>query len=233
MNVELLCSMESEEAKRLLAFTKNTRLMNSPTGVPLDVSIENMNYIANTIKSSWEFIDFTFLVTGVSRACTHQMVRTRHGTYAQQSMRVTDMGDYDYVMPEGLSDAANAIIGNVNSVIKGAYRELIEVGTSPEDARGILPTNIATSIICKYNLRTFSELVNSRSGGRTQSEYQSVVKKMASIVIVEYPWMTPFLYPQGINYFDEIEAFAKEHYAGDVLAKGQLLKIVDKMRGVK
>ena len=53
--------------------------------------------MANTIPSSWEFVDYTFLVTGVSRAYTHQQVRTRAASYAQQTMRVLNMGEFDYI----------------------------------------------------------------------------------------------------------------------------------------
>ena len=45
-----------------------------------------------------------------------------------------------------------------------------------------------------------------------------------------HPWAEKFLFQQGRDYFKEIEEFAEKEYGGDLLKKGQLLKIVDKMR---
>ncbi len=111
---------------------------------------------------------------------------------------------------------------------------MISEGVAAEDARSILPTNISTNIVCKFNLRTFSDLVKSRSGGRTQSEYQQVVKAMTNEVLRVHPWAELFLFgDHDRNYFDEIEEFAEKEFGNDLKKKGELLKIVDKMRKEK
>jgi flavin-dependent thymidylate synthase len=226
------------DAAALLLFTKNTRL-NMTAGSyqsisersPAEVAKE-LAYIAGTIPSSWEFVDYVFAVEGVSRAYTHQQVRTRAASYAQQSMRVLDMCEFDYVMTEGnLADPCIPdLINKLKLHISGTYKMMRALGQAPEDCRGILPTNIATNMICKFNLRTMSELCRSRTGGRTQSEYQQVLSAMAEEVIGVHPWAEQFLFPKGRDYFAEIEAFAAKEYGGDLLKKGELLKIVDKMR---
>jgi len=226
------------DAIDLLLFTKATRLTLSPSllneirSIPYEEKLEQLEYMANTIPSSWEFVDYSFLVEGVSRAYTHQQVRTRAASYAQQTMRVLEMGEYDYILTDRNKESAKAqaIIKATNEVIRKAYLELIEIGQPAEDARGILPTNIATNIVCKFNLRTFVDLAKSRSGGRTQSEYQKVVNAMVDEVLKVHPWAEKFLFQKGRDYFAEIERFADEEYGGDLLKKGKLLKIVDKMR---
>jgi thymidylate synthase ThyX len=125
---------------------------------------------------------------------------------------------------------ARGVVDIVNANIRAAYRSLLELGLPAEDARGILPTNIATNICAKFNLRTLSELVQSRSGGRTQAEYRNVIDAMADAVLAVHPWAEPFLFRHGRNYFAELEAFAEAEYGGDLLKKGRLLKIVDAMR---
>jgi len=225
-------------AAQLLVFTKATRLTMAPALLaeiqsrPAEAIEQELAYMAETIPSSWEFVDYVFLVEGVSRAYTHQQVRTRAGSYAQQTMRVLDMGKYDYVYTDRnkADQVSMAIIDKTNRYIQGAYSTLIQSGVAPEDARGILPTNIATNIVCKFNLRTLSELCKSRTGGRTQSEYQQVVNAMADAVLAVHPWAERFLFPAKRNAFDEIEAFAAEEFGGDLLRKGKLLKIVDRMR---
>ena len=90
----------------LLLFTKNTRLMNDEGAYdkikawPQEQKDEHLDYMLNTIKSSWEFIDYTFDIRDVSRGFTHQFVRTRQGSYAQQSQRTVDMTGFEYYTPE-------------------------------------------------------------------------------------------------------------------------------------
>lgn len=236
------------DAVSLLLFTKSTRLNMAPAlldkirSAPEAQRMKDLEYMANTIPSSWEFVDYVFMVESVSRAYTHQAVRTRAASYAQQSLRVVDAGDFEFVMPKRLEGTswstmpgkvwgAQGVIKDTVSFIQESYRRLTkEYDVATEDARSILPTNIATNIVCKYNLRTFAELCRSRMGGRTQGEYIDVVNAMYDAVIEVHPWASLFLAPQGRDYFADIEAFAEREYAGDLIKKGELLKIVDKMR---
>ena len=230
---------EQWAAADLLLFTKRTRLemetglLETIKGWDEDAKLKELRYMADTIPSSWEFVDYTFLISGVSRAYTHQQVRTRAGSYAQQSLRVVDASDFEFVYTDRnlANPDAKQMIDECLEEIKETYACLISMGQAPEDARGILPTNIATNIVCKFNLRTFVELVRSRSGGRTQAEYQRVIQGMIDEVLKVHPWAGPFLFGSvDRDYFKEIEAFAELMYAGDLIAKGKLLKIVDKMR---
>lgn len=237
MQVTLISS--TPEAENVLIFTKRTRLNMTP-GMLAEVralsheeKMAELEYMAGTIPSSWEFVDYTFLVTGVSRAYTHQQVRTRAASYAQQTMRVLDMSKgYEYVYTDRnrASPEAMTVIKNANRIILMAYEALLHHGQPVEDARGILPTNIATNIVCKFTLRTLAELARSRTGGRTQGEYIKVVNGMIDAVLAIHPWAEKFFAPKGRDYFKELEAFAEGKFGGDLLAKGELLKIVDKMR---
>lgn len=226
-------------ADRLLVFTKKTRLEMTPSlyqeilSAPQEAIDKELDYMADTIPSSWEFVDYVFLVQGVSRAYTHQQVRTRTASFAQQTMRVLNMGEYNYIptVRNAKSPEAMELIEAHKEMTQLTYKKLIEIGQMPEDARGVLPTNIETNIVCKFNLRTLSELAKSRSGGRTQQEYQNVVNRMVDAVLEVHPWAEKFLFAShDRNYFDEIEAFAEREFGGDLIKKGELLKIVDKMR---
>ena len=228
----------TQDAATLLLFTKSTRLSMSPglmeeiRSWPEEKKLAELEYMANTIPSSWEFVDYVFMIEGVSRAFTHQFVRSRQGSYAQQTMRVLEMGDFEYVFTDRNQQdaAAAAIIRQHNRKTQEAYKSLIGLGQPTEDARGILPTNIATNIVAKFNLRAFVDLAKSRTGGRTQGEYQKVMNAMVDAVLAVHPWAEKFLFQQGRDYFADIEAFAEREYGGDLLKKGQLLKIVDHLR---
>lgn len=223
------------DALNLLVFAKSTRLNLTPDLMDKIAALSDeekalqLDYIANTIPSSWEFVDYVFLVEGVSRAYTHQQVRTRTASYAQQAMRIVDARDFDYIYTAKNKQNAEAMktINAALKTIKTAYTDLLNLGQAVEDARGLLPTNVATNIMCKFNLRSFSDLCKSRLGGRSQDEYRDVVKAMVAEVLRVHPWAEKFIFPQGKDYFDQIEDFAQSLENGKKL---DLLKIVQKMR---
>jgi len=191
-------------AARLLIFIKNTRLSQSEEELDrvmnqLDGNevIKQLPEIAMTIRSSWEFINYTWMITGVTRAFTHQFVRSRHASFAQQAQRVADMSDFDALMPETVSNNGEAELWNsVMDRIRGAYQKLRNAGIPAQDARGILPTNVLTNIIAQFNLRAFAELVGKRENLRAQGEYADTVRMMKDRVLEVHPWTKPFLDPE-------------------------------------
>lgn len=196
MKVELID--HTKDAIDLLLKTKNTRLSfdSDPKDWTAKQRQEHLEYMKNTIKSSWEFVSYTFNISGVSRAFTHQLVRTRAGSYAQESQRAVDVSAHGVVRPDGLSirnehewyDSVVSVMGN--------YSRMIESGVSFQDARGILPTNIETSIVAKFDLRTMHNMSLVRLCVRTQGEYQRVFRAMRDAVLEVHPWAEDFIQPQ-------------------------------------
>lgn len=186
------------DALNLLLGTKNTRLANTgddPATWSDEKRAEHLAYMRDTIKSSWEFLDFVFEITGVTRAFTHQLVRTRTGSYAQEAMRVIDASDHPIDVPPKIAaneDHLKFWNDAVISVMDG-YKNLLDDGAAAQDARGLLPTNITTSIKAKFNLRTLHETAKLRLCTRTQGEYQDVFREMRRLVGEVYPWALDFL----------------------------------------
>lgn len=241
MNVTLVDY--TEQAARMLVLAKSTRLQMDENLLvkigtkPMEEILEELEYISNTVPSAWEFVHYTFLIQDVSRAFTHQFVRTRTGSYAQQTLRVSEVEDVEerFVYPPRVIksgthyDMMRSALWNLDE----AYQGMLEAGAAPEDARAILPTNTSTNILASYNLRSLSQLIQSRSGGRTQDEYRNVVEEMADAVLRVHPWADKFLFKKNRDYFADIEQFAEREFGGDLKKKGELLKIVDKMRAEK
>ena len=200
MKVQLISY--TDDAVNLLLFTKNTRLMNDDDAYsqiakwPNEKKQEELDYMLQTIRSSWEFIDYTFNIRDVSRGFTHQFVRTRQASYAQQSQRTVDMSGFGYYTPPRIAEneVAKALYDKAMADINDSYQALREI-VPAEDARGVLPTNIHTNIVAKFNLRTLSEMAKSRLSPRAQGEYQEVFKLMVSEVVAVHPWAEPFLTP--------------------------------------
>jgi flavin-dependent thymidylate synthase len=190
-------------AAKLLIYAKSTRLTQ---GEDLEQSIASMNAeeiirqleaIAASIRSSWEVIHYTWQVTGVTRAFTHQFVRSRHFSFAQQAMRVADMSGFETLMPETIQTNQDATRTWELCMrhIDTAYKRLRELGIPAQDARGVLPTNVLTNIVASGNLRAFADMVGKRLNQRVQEEYQDVVVEMAERVMEVHPWVYPFLHP--------------------------------------
>jgi thymidylate synthase (FAD) len=194
-------------AAALLAYTKNTRLEQGEEGFARFLAMDfatlepELIYIANTLRSSWEFVTFDFQVQGVTRAYTHQQVRTRTASYAQQAQRVVDLSAGEVIKPDSIamSPEASAAWDVAVSAIRDAYKAAQAAGIPNQDARGIVPTNIATNICIHMNLRTLADLVGKRENLRAQGEYADVVRGMAKAALEVMPWLKPFLYPERLQ----------------------------------
>lgn len=185
------------DALNLLLRTKNTRLSSKddPADWSEEKKREHLEYMRDTIKSSWEFCDYMFEIEGVTRAFTHQLVRTRTGSYAQQAMRVVDARNQPVETPPSIlqQEGLKEIWDEGVAASMTAYGALVDFGAPKQDARGILPTHITTSITAKFNLRTLHEMAKLRLCTRTQGEYQDVFRRMRELVIEEHPWAREFI----------------------------------------
>lgn len=191
-------------AARLLVYTKNTRLeqgIETRTKVsmmPQEELTKELHYIATTIRSSWEFVDYVFEIRDVTRAFTHQLVRTRTGSYAQQAQRVVDMSGFGSLTPDTAKNNLKALAAweATMAAIQDGYRALKELGVPAQDCRGVLPTNVYTNIIAKFNLRTLADLIGKRKNLRAQGEYADVARAMEKEVLAVHPWTESFLNPE-------------------------------------
>jgi flavin-dependent thymidylate synthase len=131
------------------------------------------------LRAPHEAVDFHFMVEGVTRAFTHQMVRQRTAVYAQESLRfAVKEGFADEVpLPPSLmgvqADAAS--VDRWQQAIKEAeeaYEFLVNSGVPAEDARGLLPHSITTRLNYKTNLRNLVEHIGNRLCTQAQFEWR-------------------------------------------------------------
>lgn len=232
---------ESNRAAAILIFTKNTRLQMSPGLLdeimewPREKMEEELEYMANTIPSSWEFIDYIFMIEGVTRAFTHQLVRTRTASFAQQTMRVLNVSEgpgWAYATGPSIKrdHLMSADYDNAMQNADRVYSGLIEHGAAIEDARGILPTNILTNIVMKLNMRNFVELVRKRSSSRTQGEYREVLDAMKARVREVHPWIDLFIDRTADRAISDLEKIISDGL-GDVGGqRTKAIKLLDQLR---
>ena len=103
-----------------------------------------------------EHASFTFAISGVSRALTHQLVRHRIASYSQQSQRYVRFEDVSYVVPPSIENDESLRIEYEKFMerVWDEYKSLLSKGMPEEDARYVLPNAAKTNIIVTMNARS-------------------------------------------------------------------------------
>jgi thymidylate synthase (FAD) len=137
-----------------------------------------------------EHASFTFSLEGISRACSHQLVRHRLASYTQQSQRYVELQDPDtFAIPETIqkNPEAQYIFQELLRAQFETYQKLITMGIPKEDARFILPNATKTNIIVTMNARELLHFFALRCCERTQWELRAVAWEMLTLVKKKAP----------------------------------------------
>ena len=143
--------------------------------------------IAMGHHSVLEHVSMTFSIEGISRACSHQLVRHRIGvSFSQQSQRYIKFGrNLPYVIPESISmdeyGLKKDFIEHMDRVMD-FYEYLIEQGVPNEDARFVLPNACCTNLVMTVNARELIEMCKIRMCATAQWEIQSMFHMIATMV---------------------------------------------------
>ena len=139
--------------------------------------------------SVFEHIYFTFKIEGISRACSHQLVRHRHCSFTQRSQRYCSEDGFSVVKPDTVKNIDTKYgYENLMSIIQDHYDEL-QFHVPNEDARYILPNACATSLYLSCNLRELIHMANERLCVRAQWEIRDLVREMCNLVDPELQFM--------------------------------------------
>lgn len=127
-----------------------------------------------------EHSNFTFAISDVSRSLTHQLVRHRIASYAQQSQRYVDFKNPNYVTPPTISKnkkMKKAYDETMKNIWK-EYNKLLELGIPAEDSRFVLPNAACTNIIVTMNARSLINYFELRCCLHAQWEIRQLANKM-------------------------------------------------------
>lgn len=139
-----------------------------------------------------EHVSFTFGVEGVSRACTHQLVRHRVASYSQQSQRYVKETEFDYVIPPTIK-SDKALTKSFEKYMKLAQKAYDEVmaglnaqgllgENAQQDARFLLPNAAETKIVVTMNARELLHFFRVRCCNRAQWEIRAMATEMLRLV---------------------------------------------------
>lgn len=142
---------------------------------------------ATQLQGPLEVAQFHFLVEGVTRAFTHQMVRERMAFFAQESMRFAVVEGEPWnertAYPPGFADwppGAKIVWNRQVKDVEQAYGLLINAGIPAEDARGLMPHAMTTRLHWVLDLRSLLHVAGLRLCTQAQFEWRTV---MAQVVL--------------------------------------------------
>ena len=134
--------------------------------------------------SPFEHASFTFGVSGVSRALSHQLVRHRIASYSQKSQRYVSERQFDFVTPPTVACRPEALktFNDGMRLIQEWYNRLVELGIPKEDARYVLPNACTTQVVCTFNARSLFNFFTLRCCARAQWEIRGTAERMLALV---------------------------------------------------
>jgi thymidylate synthase (FAD) len=129
----------------------------------------------------------TFLLDGVSRALTHQLVRHRLLSFSQESQRYVslDKGGWYPIVPSAIASKTQArqIVDETWRAIERGYEQLRELGIRKEDARYLLPNATSTTIMVSGSIAAWRDVFGQRCAPDAQWEIRDVANAMKSMLI--------------------------------------------------
>lgn len=185
------------DAQKLVEFAG--RLCYSSWNKPNPATRANVNYVGHIIESLHfsvlEHAGFAVAITGISRSCSHELVRHRHLSFSQLSQRFFDETDAAAVVPSLYRDDpdALAVLEEVYTFTMDAYRRLIEIGTRRlatmqdkshrrkrvrEAARAVLPNATEVHIVVSGNHRAWREFFEKRGHTHAEPEIRELAVKI-------------------------------------------------------
>lgn len=193
LDVRLVQGVNEENFRKVTSMA--TR---ATTGVNIASDDETLwdEMLKGGLQTALETQTVVFLVSGCSRALTHQLVRSRKASFHQQSQRASYMGDtFNVRLPVGITNNPNLLALYVEAIraSRKAYKAACEADVSYESARYILPEGTETQILCEYPLREFLNFYAYRACYMFMWEMVVVAREMGRLLVEAHPWLEPYV----------------------------------------
>lgn len=178
MTIELLASTPNPELT--IAHAASTCYDSKPKDLePARKMIKAI--IKSGHESCVEHASATFVLDGISRVVTHELVRHRIGfSYSQRSQRYVNEHQPSYVIPEEIAGSPKAleVFQEAMNAAWAAYSKLQAGGMRNEIARYVLPNACTTKITVTANFRAWRNFLKLRCSKRAQPEIRGLAYKL-------------------------------------------------------
>ena len=170
----------------------------------------NREFIEHIVEvghgSVLEHAVWSFLITGVSRSFTHELIRHRHFSYSQLSQRYVDESNSDFIEPDVIADdehlhaiwseAVNATRAAYDQLVAGMEHKFVDVTDKTlrrklarQAARSVLPNATETKIFVTGNARALRHFIELRGSEHADVEIRKVAVAMLKLMQLEAPAM--------------------------------------------
>ena len=176
-------------------------------------------------ESVMEHTSFTFGIEGISRACSHQLVRHRIASYSQKSQRYVNENGFEFITPPELAalPEAKAEVDRTMKELTASYEKIADLLTAShterfisegmdektaaskarkmanEDARFVLPNACETKIVVTMNVRSLFNFFEHRCCNRAQWEIRAVANEMLRLCLDVAPHIFAYAGPSCVS----------------------------------
>lgn len=169
----------------------------------------NLAYISNILKSKHgsviEHASDTYAIHNVSRIITHELVRHRHASYSQESMRFVRLDDLRLYFPNIFTSHPRADEIRIKFFSKAVQDELFaaemvklvgldapglpfgEKKKLTSAIRRLAPDGMATTLIMTSNHRNWRHLIEARTSRHAEEEIRIVFEQIFEDLKNRYP----------------------------------------------
>lgn len=160
----------------------------------------NQDYLANTQRQRHGSIEehgsVSFWLTGLSRNCSHEIVRHRHFSYSQLSQRYVDSKGAAIVLPPAVVEHDLAhLFDEVDDAVHDAYvvlqSSLVKAGLGKKQAnqaaRAVLMGATETRMVMTGNYRAWKGFLTQRDSDAADPEIRMVAKRIGSLLSLHAP----------------------------------------------
>ena len=171
----------------------------------------NASYLRHIIDvghfSVLEHASVSFYITGLSRSCTHELIRHRHFSYSQLSQRFVPERDSQVVLPPGLEDdpelqelfltAADAsrhayttLLTKLEAKFADEPNAVLRRKQARQAARAVLPNATETRIVVTGNYRAWRHFIAMRASEHADVE----IRRLAIACLRELADLAPAVF---------------------------------------
>lgn len=188
-----------EFAGRMCYESYQPHLNPNVTKIREDPAAYYRNILMKGDGSILEQAHLVFAFLGISRVCSHEIVRHRVGTsISQESLRYVRPREIGFWIPDELTEDQKGAMAEAVAQVEAAYRKMEanvpweklsmdEKKRLTSALRRILPDGIATNMIWGANHRTLRWVIEMRTDPSAEVEIRMVFDQVAEICKRDYP----------------------------------------------
>ena len=147
---------------------------------------------------------WSFLIAGVSRSFTHELIRHRHFSYSQLSQRYVDESESDFVEPDVIAAdpvlhaewveavevarrAYDRLVAGLQERFESVADKTLRRKLARQAARSVLPNATETKIFVTGNARAIRHFIELRGSEHAETEIRKVAIAVLELMQREAP----------------------------------------------